>query len=675
MPSTHSFIGVAVAVAGNVTISLALNCQKLAHLRLQHEAASAPDQQRLSHPTIKGKDLEDDGDHNEDEGYNDPRGNETEHDAFTHRPATPSPPQRRKRWRNESASSSTASGNDAVRAQRENGDRLQDHSQATKQDEEDESDSASEDGRAGDGGGGSTEFLKSKLWWLGIALMTIGECGNFISYGFAPASLVAPLGAVALLSNVIISPILLKERFKAADIGGILLAIIGAVTVVFSSKPNDDRLGPDGLLHAIKRTEFVVYAAISVGFGTFLTFLSRTKLADKWVLVDVGACAIFGGFTVLSTKGISSLISGGQPIEALKYPITYALAFVLAVTAVIQITYLNKALQRFDSREVIPTQFVFFTISAIVGSAILYRDFENTDANRLINFLFGCLTTFAGVFVLTRKKDGSNNEHRQATVDDNGGDGHDERDLLLSRSWHGGDQRDVRSTSRGHAAVGPAGSSPSSNNRKLIKVHTPMTLSPLPRRPGPTPAPSAAMTTGSVPFSVLAPSSRRQRSRTSSPNRLPTAGFQGAQDLSQSAATSAGILSASVGLRTPRLSLIGLDRPTGLSPGHYLLFATSPPPLSVHSQHTNPRPSSSYGSTYDTAGLLLPVHMGDAESAIPVGAKQPTSYASPGRYTQRHRRQKSRASNLSTGGESLADVEQQTSHRGASAKKRRTSNA
>uniref|UniRef100_V5E6D6 DUF803-domain-containing protein n=1 Tax=Kalmanozyma brasiliensis (strain GHG001) TaxID=1365824 RepID=V5E6D6_KALBG len=229
-------------------------------------------------------------------------------------------------------------------------------------------------------------FLHSKLWWLGLALMTIGEGGNFISYGFAPASLVAPLGAVALLSNVIISPILLGERFKISDIGGILLAIIGAVTVVFSSKQNDVRLDPSELLQAIKRLEFVIYSAISIGVGALLAFTSATSLGDRWVLIDVGICAIFGGFTVLSTKGISSLISGGQPIEALKFSITYVLVVVLAVTAVVQITYLNRALQRFDSREVIPTQFVFFTISAIVGSAILYRDFENMDAHRLINF-------------------------------------------------------------------------------------------------------------------------------------------------------------------------------------------------------------------------------------------------------------------------------------------------
>ena len=39
-------------------------------------------------------------------------------------------------------------------------------------------------------------YLRSRLWWVGMILITVGEGGNFLSYGFAPASVVAPLGTV-----------------------------------------------------------------------------------------------------------------------------------------------------------------------------------------------------------------------------------------------------------------------------------------------------------------------------------------------------------------------------------------------------------------------------------------------------------------------------------------------
>ncbi|KAF9109491.1 hypothetical protein BGX27_007569, partial [Mortierella sp. AM989] len=63
-----------------------------------------------------------------------------------------------------------------------------------------------------------TEYLRSKAWWFGMTLMILGECGNFMAYGYAQASIVAPLGTVALVSNVILAPLMLKEPFRRRDL-------------------------------------------------------------------------------------------------------------------------------------------------------------------------------------------------------------------------------------------------------------------------------------------------------------------------------------------------------------------------------------------------------------------------------------------------------------------------
>lgn len=74
---------------------------------------------------------------------------------------------------------------------------------------------------------------------------------------------------------------------------------------------------------------------------------------------------------------------------------------VLIGTGVMQIRHLNRALMKFDSKVVIPAQFVFFNISAIVGSAVLYGDFRQASLHQMLTFLYGCGATFAGVFMLT----------------------------------------------------------------------------------------------------------------------------------------------------------------------------------------------------------------------------------------------------------------------------------
>jgi len=130
-----------------------------------------------------------------------------------------------------------------------------------------------------------------------------------------------------------------------------------------------------------------------------LMYVSQ-RYGSKSIVIDLGLVALFGGYTVLSTKGISSLLTTSL-YHIFTMPIAYLFAVILISTAVLQIKYVNRALQRFDSTQVIPTQFVLFTLSVIIGSGILYRDFEKIGSDRLTKFIFGCGFTFWGVYLIT----------------------------------------------------------------------------------------------------------------------------------------------------------------------------------------------------------------------------------------------------------------------------------
>jgi magnesium transporter len=52
------------------------------------------------------------------------------------------------------------------------------------------------------------------------------------------------------------------------------------------------------------------------------------------------------------------------------------------------------------SQVVIPTQFVLFNLSAILGSAILYGDFRTAKFHQFVTFMYGCAATFAGVWII-----------------------------------------------------------------------------------------------------------------------------------------------------------------------------------------------------------------------------------------------------------------------------------
>ena len=50
----------------------------------------------------------------------------------------------------------------------------------------------------------TVHYTRQPLWWLGLGLMVLGEVGNFSAFGFAPASLVAPLGTTTVIGGVLL---------------------------------------------------------------------------------------------------------------------------------------------------------------------------------------------------------------------------------------------------------------------------------------------------------------------------------------------------------------------------------------------------------------------------------------------------------------------------------------
>lgn len=279
--------------------------------------------------------------------------------------------------------------------------------------------------------GKQVPYLKRPMWWLGMALMLGGEVGNFLAYGFAPASLVAPLGTVALVSNCIIAPFVLKEKFRVQDLIGIALAVGGAVLVVLYSSAESKVYTAEELKAIWKTTKTIVYLSLTFAAIIVLTYLSP-KYGHRFLALDMLLVGIYAGYTVSATKAVSSLLNQGA-LEMFTEWIFYVMILMLVVTGVLQVRYLQKALQKFDSTEVIPTQFVMFTLFAILAGGVLYDDFENMSTMDILLFCVGIGLTFAGVYLISRgrgirgaellkKKDESEDDDAEDTTPTRSGD-------------------------------------------------------------------------------------------------------------------------------------------------------------------------------------------------------------------------------------------------------------
>ncbi|KAM7200279.1 Magnesium transporter NIPA domain containing protein [Rhypophila sp. PSN 637] len=364
-----SLIGIVTAICGNILIALALNVQRYAHIRLHRTKAQIRERakQAMKNPaSTRGTSTAGYGSNDASEAANGSTG-----DLSTYG----------RNGRSGADGSRDSEETEPLTRSSRSGD-----SQWTES-------SAEEDIKV------ASSYLQDPYWWLGQVLITVGEMGNFLAYGFAPASIVSPLGVVALVSNCVIAPIFFNEVFRRRDFFGVIVAVAGAVTVVLSAKQEETKLGPHQVWDAITTMEFEIYMAVSCALIALLMWLSP-RYGNRTILIDLGLVGLFGGYTALSTKGVSSMLSSTL-LGAFTTPVTYALLFVLLSTAVMQVRYVNKALQRFDSTQVIPIQFVLFTLSVITGSAVLYRDFERTTSEQAVKFVGGCLLTFFGVFLIT----------------------------------------------------------------------------------------------------------------------------------------------------------------------------------------------------------------------------------------------------------------------------------
>lgn len=156
------------------------------------------------------------------------------------------------------------------------------------------------DGLDGEQGKATSTYLKSPYWWLGQILITLGEMGNFLAYGFAPASIVSPLGVVALVSNCIIAPAMFHERFRARDFWGVVIAVAGVVTVVFSANQEETKLEPHDVWDAITTMEFEIYLGVTILLIIILMWAS-SRYGRRTILIDLGLVGLFGWSQLLSS--------------------------------------------------------------------------------------------------------------------------------------------------------------------------------------------------------------------------------------------------------------------------------------------------------------------------------------------------------------------------------------
>ncbi|UJR13423.1 hypothetical protein I4U23_000438 [Adineta vaga] len=256
--------------------------------------------------------------------------------------------------------------------------------------------------RAGSGGFG---YLREIQWWIGLITMGLGEVCNFAAYGFAPASVVTPLGALSVLVSALLAVRFLGEKLNRFGKIGCILTISGSIIIIIHAPKDSDVNSLLDFAQKIKTREFLLFSLLTCLSIVCLITHYGPRLGSKHVHIYILICSLLGAFTVTACKGL------GVGLRELFYQeqtyskgLTFLCAIVIIFCILVQMIYLNRALDLFSTPIVTTVYYVLFTTCVLITSGILFREWVQLKLMDLVACLIGFAITTCGLILINYLK-------------------------------------------------------------------------------------------------------------------------------------------------------------------------------------------------------------------------------------------------------------------------------
>ncbi|XP_055402561.1 NIPA-like protein 2 isoform X1 [Bubalus kerabau] len=248
-------------------------------------------------------------------------------------------------------------------------------------------------------------YFRSVLWWGGVMLMALGETGNFVAYGFAPITLIAPLGCMSVTGSAIISVMFLRENLRASDLVGMTLALAGTYLLVNFAPNITQPISARTVQYYFVGWQFMIYMILEILVFCILLYFHKRK-GMKHIVILLTLVALLASVTVISVKAVSGMITFSVTDKMqLTYPIFYIMCIIMIASCVFQVKLLNQATELYTTATVVPVNHIFFTVTAIIAGIIFYQEFLGAAFLTIFIYLFGCFLSFLGVVLVTRNRE------------------------------------------------------------------------------------------------------------------------------------------------------------------------------------------------------------------------------------------------------------------------------
>ncbi|OMO92168.1 Magnesium transporter NIPA [Corchorus capsularis] len=257
--------------------------------------------------------------------------------------------------------------------------------------------------RAGQGG---YSYLYEPFWWAGMITMIVGEIANFAAYAYAPAILVTPLGALSIIFSAVLAHFILEEKLHIFGVLGCALCVVGSTTIVLHAPQERNIDSVTEVWGLATEPGFLVYTLLVVILVSILIFRYVPRYGQTHMIVYVGICSLMGSLTVMCVKAVGIAVKlSFSGMNQFKYYQTWVFTLVVTFCCLLQVNYLNKALDTFNTAVISPVYYVMFTTFTIIASMIMFKDWDSQGAADIATELCGFITILSGTFLLHKTID------------------------------------------------------------------------------------------------------------------------------------------------------------------------------------------------------------------------------------------------------------------------------
>eukprot|EP00033_Pygsuia_biforma_P000591 GCRY01000698.1.p1 GENE.GCRY01000698.1~~GCRY01000698.1.p1 ORF type:complete len:357 (-),score=59.71 GCRY01000698.1:251-1321(-) len=267
---------------------------------------------------------------------------------------------------------------------------------------------------------GKESGKKSPVWIIGFVVFCLGNCLNFIAFGFAAQSLLSALGSVQFISNVFFATYFLKEEVQATTLSGTTMILCGNSLLVLYGSHDSRTYTVEELMLLYRRGPFVLYilllailvVALYISYQSLCHKVDMcgihalTPLMQKYIPFAYAAISgMIGTQSVILAKSCASLIR--QTLmgdNQFTHVFTYLILAAWALTMGYWMHRLNSGLQQFDAMFIVPMFQVVWTLGSIVGGGIYFNEFAHFTKFHTVMFITGVVLILCGVYHMTPVK-------------------------------------------------------------------------------------------------------------------------------------------------------------------------------------------------------------------------------------------------------------------------------